>query len=448
MVAGGRIIDPGAGVDLLGDLLVREGRVEWLGAAGGEARSHGDRVLPDGCAVLRAKGLVVCPGFIDLHCHLREPGFEEKETIATGTEAAARGGFTAVCCMPNTSPPIDSAAAVATVQDRARAGARVRVFPVGCVTGGRQGAGLTDMAGLAEAGVVGFSDDGSPVADAGLMRAALERGRRLDLPVMDHCEDLSLTAGGVMNEGAAAMRLGLPGMPAAAEESMVQRDVELAEATGSRVHIQHVSTAGSVALVRRGKEAGARVTAEATPHHLTLTEDCVEQCGAGAKVNPPLRTARDVSALVEALRDGVIDAVATDHAPHTSKDKAGGLRPAAFGISGLETALAVLLGLVHGGRLDLPALVARLTSGPAMVLARSAGGPVLSRYPVPPGLGGLHPGSPGDLVVFDPDCPWVADPSRFASKGRNTPWAGRALRGRVMATVVGGDVVYRDSSLD
>jgi dihydroorotase len=429
-VAGGRIIDPMAGVDLVGDLLIRQGRVEWFGPAGLEA-------CPDGCPLLPAAGLVVSPGFIDLHCHLREPGFEEKETIATGTEAAARGGFTAVCCMPNTSPAIDSPATMAYVADRVRAGARVRVFPVGCVSEGRRGARLTDMAALAEAGVVGFSDDGSPVADAGLMRRALEAGRLLDLPVMDHCEDVSLTSGGVMNDGAASARLGLRGMPAAAEESMVQRDIDLAKLTGARVHIAHVSTAGSVDIIRRGREAGARVTAEATPHHLTLTEESVGRCGASAKVNPPLRTAADVAALVEGLRDGVIDAVATDHAPHTLKDKEGGLGSAAFGISGLETALPVLLALVREGRLGLATLITRLTGGPAMVLKRGS---------VPAGLGGLRAGSPGDLVVFDPDFGWVVDPSRFASKGRNTPWAGRPLRGKVMATVVGGEVVYRDSS--
>ncbi len=434
-------MDPPAGVDLVGDLLIGEGRIEWFGPAGEQA-------CPAGCRVLPAAGLVVSPGFIDLHCHLREPGFEEKETIATGTEAAARGGFTAVCCMPNTSPPIDSPAIVDYVKDRARAEAKVRVFPVGCVSEGRRGAKLTDMAGLAESGVVGFSDDGSPVADAALMRRALERGRLLDLPVMDHCEDISLTSGGVMNDGAAAARLGLRGMPAAAEENLVRRDVDLALLTGARVHIAHVSTAGSVGIIREAKVAGARVTAEATPHHLTLTEDSVSQCGASAKVNPPLRTARDVAALVEGLRDGVIDAVATDHAPHTLRDKAGGLPSAAFGISGLETALAVLLDLVREGRLDLPTLITRLTGGPAMVLRRSEGRPPLSVCPVPQGIGGLRNGGPGDVVIFDPDCPWVATPSTFVSKGRNTPWAGRPLRGKVMATVVAGEVVYRGEGSD
>ena len=440
-VTGGRIIDPFKGIDMVGDVLIREGNLEWVG-------ENGLSMCPDGCPILFAKGMVVSPGFIDLHCHLREPGFEEKETIASGTEAAARGGFTAVCCMPNTSPPIDSPDTMTYLRNKVGLEARVRVFPIGCVSQGRRGEKLTDMASLAESGVVGFSDDGKPVADPELMQRALERSRLVDLPVMDHCEDLALTAGGVMNDGPAAAQLHLKGMPGAAEESVVQRDVELAMLTGARIHITHVSTAGSVEIIRRGKETGVRVTAEATPHHLTLTEESVSLCGTNAKVNPPLRTAKDVEALVQGVKDGVIDAIATDHAPHTLGDKAGDFNSAAFGISGLETALPVLLALVHEGRLNLPTLIARLTSGPAKVLSRVAGMSVLSGYPVPEGLGMLQAGSPGDLVLFNPDFAWVVDPSRFASKGRNTPWAGRLLRGKVMATVVGGEIVYRDDSVE
>ncbi len=440
-ITGGHIIDPFKHIDMVGDLLIREGSLEWVG-------ENGLGMCPDGCQVFSAKGLVVSPGFIDLHCHLREPGFEEKETIATGTEAAARGGFTAVCCMPNTSPPIDSPDTMTYLRNKVGLEARVRVFPIGCVSEGQRGEKLTDMASLAESGVVGFSDDGRPVVDSELMRRALERSRHLDLPVMDHCEDVALTAGGVMNEGSAAVELRLKGMPAAAEESVVQRDIELAMLTGARIHITHVSTAGSVEIIRRGKEVGVRVTAEATPHHLTLTEESVSKCGTDAKVNPPLRTARDVEALVQGVKDGVIDAIATDHAPHTLGDKAGDFESAAFGISGLETALPVLLSLVHEGRLELSTLIARLTSGPAMVLRRVAGMSVLSGYPVPEGLGMLQAGSPGDLVLFNPDFAWVVDPSRFASKGRNNPWGGRLLRGKVMATVVAGNVVYRDDSVE
>ncbi|MBN2099655.1 MAG: dihydroorotase [Dehalococcoidia bacterium] len=439
-VTGGRIIDPSRGIDMVGDLLIREGRLEWVG-------ENGLSMCPDGCRIISAKGLVVSPGFIDLHCHLREPGFEEKETIATGTEAAARGGFTAVCCMPNTSPPIDSPESVTFLKNKAKLAAKVWVFPIGCVSQGRRGEKLTDMASLAESGVVGFSDDGGPVANPELMQRALERSRLLDLPVIDHCEDLALTAGGVMNEGPSAADLHLKGIPAAAEESVVKRDIELAMLTGARIHIAHVSTAGSVEIIRRGKETGVRVTAEATPHHLTLTDESVSLCGTNAKVNPPLRTARDVEALAQALKDGVIDAVATDHAPHTLGDKAGDFNSAAFGISGLETALPVVLTLAHEGKLELSTLIARLTSGPAKVLSRVAGMSILSGYPVPEGLGLLQVGSPGNLVLFDPDFAWVVDPGRFASKGRNNPWAGRLLRGKVMATVVGGEVVYRDDSL-
>jgi dihydroorotase len=439
-VTGGRIIDPSRGIDMVGDVLIREGRLEWVG-------ENGLSMCPDGCQIISAKGLVVSPGFIDLHCHLREPGFEEKETIATGTEAAARGGFTAVCCMPNTSPPIDSPETVTFLKNKAKLAAKVWVFPIGCVSQGRRGEKLTDMASLAESGVVGFSDDGSPVANPELMQRALERSRLLDLPVMDHCEDLALTAGGVMNEGPSAAGLHLKGIPAAAEESVVKRDIEMAMLTGARIHIAHVSTAGSVEIIRRGKETGVRVTAEATPHHLTLTDESVSLCGTNAKVNPPLRTARDLEALTQALKDGVIDAVATDHAPHTLGDKAGDFNSAAFGISGLETALPVILTLAHEGKLELSTLVARLTSGPAKVLSRVAGMSILSGYPVPEGLGLLQVGSPGNLVLFDPDFAWVVDPSRFASKGRNNPWAGRLLRGKVMATVVGGEVVYRDDGL-
>jgi dihydroorotase len=440
-VAGGRIIDPLKGIDMVGDVLIREGNLEWVG-------ENGLSMCPDGCRILSAKGMVVSPGFIDLHCHLREPGFEEKETIATGTEAAARGGFTAVCCMPNTSPPIDSPDTMTCLRDKVRLAARVRVFPIGCVSQGRRGEKLTDMASLAESGVVGFSDDGSPVSDSELMQRALERSRLLDLPVIDHCEDLALTAGGVMNEGPSATKLRLKGIPAAAEESVAKRDIEMAMLTGARIHIAHVSTAGSVEIIRRGKETGVRVTAEATPHHLTLTDESVSLCGTDAKVNPPLRTARDVGALVQGVKDGVIDAIATDHAPHTLGDKAGDFNLAAFGISGLETALPVLLALVHEGKLELSTLIARLTSGPAKVLSRDAGMSVLSGYPVPEGLGLLRPGSPGDLVLFNPDFAWVVDTSRFASKGRNNPWAGHLLRGKVMATVVGGEVVYHDDSVE
>jgi dihydroorotase len=427
LIRGGRIIDPSQGMDMLGDLLVVDGRVGQT-ARGGLSEPVGAD------AVISAEGRIVCPGFVDLHCHLREPGFEEKETVATGTEAAARGGFTAVCCMPNTRPPIDSPRVVGYVKERAGRGGVVRVFPVGCITLGQRGEGLVDMEELAEAGVVAFSDDGRSVANPELMRRALEHSRALGLPISDHCEDETLTGGGVMNAGDVSARLGLKGIPAGAEESIIARDIDLARITGARLHIAHASTAGSVELIRRAKEDGLQVTAEVTPHHLTLTEERVVGCDTNAKVNPPLRTQEDTEALLEGLKQGIIDAIATDHAPHAPEGKACGFDRAAFGISGLETALGVLLGLVHRGRLDLATLVSKLASEPARLL------PAL-RF-----LGTLREGARADLTIFDPEAEWVVDPEVFASKGKNSPWAGCRLKGKVVLTLVGGRIVYRDEA--
>ncbi|MBI2860292.1 MAG: dihydroorotase [Chloroflexi bacterium] len=423
LVRSGRIIDPACGVDRVDDLLVAGGVVSRLGPG----------PLPPGCAIIEARGFILCPGFIDLHCHLREPGFEEKETIATGTLAGARGGFTTLCCMPNTAPPIDSSAAVEQVKAIAAAEGVVRVLPIGCVTRGRAGSGLAPLEEMARAGAAGFSDDGSPVSNSLLMRQALERCRDLGLPVIDHCEDTSLTAGGQINEGEISARLGLRGMPAAAEDIIVARDLALAGLTGGHLHIAHVSTEGSVDLIRRAKDKGINVTAEVTPHHLTLTEEAVVGGGASAKVNPPLRTKKDIRALIQGLREGVIDAVATDHAPHTDAEKRLPFDQSPFGISGLETALGSLMSLVHGGDIDLGTLVASLTSRPARVTGRDD-------------LGTLRPGAPADITIFDPDTEWTVDPAQFASKGKNTPLAGAVLRGRVMATIYGGRLVYRDGS--
>ncbi len=430
VIRGGRIIDPAAGVDLVGDVLIEDGVVV----------SVAERVeAPAGAELLDAAGLIVCPGFVDVHCHLRVPGEEHKETMASGTAAAAAGGFTTVCTMPNTQPPIDRAEVVELLLAVARAEAVVRVLPIGCVTKGRAGAELVDVEELARAGAVALSDDGSPVSDEQLMREAMVRAGALGLPVIDHCEDTSLSAGGVMNSGGLADALGLRGWPASAEEVMIARNIALAEATGARVHMAHVTTAGGVELVRRAKERGAPVTAEATPHHLTITEEWVSARSSrhglydtNAKVNPPLRTRRDVDALVRGLAEGIIDCVATDHAPHSEADKDCAFEEAAFGISGLEFALGSLMCLVHDGRLSLPTLVERMTAAPARVL----GQPDLR-------LGALTPGNPADVVVFDPNAEWTVRADRMASAGRNTPLDGATLKGRVAATLVEGRVVYR-----
>lgn len=432
-IRGGRILDPANGIDAPGDVLIAGGRIAAVGSGAGEGAGQ----------VIDARGLVVCPGFIDLHCHLREPGFEHKETIATGTAAAARGGFTTVCAMPNTEPPADTAAAIDFVVRTARADGAIRVLPIGCVTRGRAGRELADLAELAEAGAVAFSDDGAPVADAHLMRRALEYAGILGLPLADHCQDPSLTEGGVMHEGWVATRLGLRGMPAAGEESMVARDIALAGLTGSQVHIAHVSTAGSVELIRGARARGVPVTAEVTPHHLLLTHEAVMRGPAeapgglayntDAKVNPPLRTEADTAACLGGLLDGTIACIATDHAPHAVQDKLCEFDAAAFGISGLETAFALCMTLVHAGRLPLGRLVEALTVGPVRSFgldARIAG------------LGTLSPGAPGDVVLIDLEAEWAVDPEGFASKGKNTPLAGRRLRGRVVATLHEGRLVF------
>lgn len=442
----GRLFDPVLGLDRPGELLIENGKIAWIGEIG----ACPNREAP----ILDAAGCIVCPGFIDLHCHLREPGQEDKETIATGTLAAARGGFTTVCAMPNTRPPADSEAAIEYVTKKAALEGSVKVLPLGCITRGRQGKELAEMGGMAEAGAVGFSDDGDSVADARLLRHALEYSRSFGLPVIEHCEDPGLSKNGVMNEGWASARLGLRGMPAAAEETIVARDIALAGLTGARLHIAHLSTAGSVELVRRAKEKGLPVTAEVTPHHLTLTQERVMGAEWGwlgrvpprdgslstfaydtsAKVNPPLRTASDIQALIRGLEEGVIDAIATDHAPHTPVDKLCEFDLAAFGISGLETALGALLALVHSNRLRLETLIKALTYGPARILGRE-------------GQTGLREGAPADIAIFNPEVEWRVEPETFASKGRNTPLAGYTLKGKVMATIVDGKVVYRDDKL-
>jgi dihydroorotase len=424
LIQDGRIIDPGRKLDEPGSLLIAGGKISWVGR-GKESPPQTDYDVID------AKGLIVCPGFIDLHCHLRQPGFEEKETIATGTMAAARGGFTTVACMPNTEPPLDNKATIDYVKATAAREGAVRVLPIGCVSKGRKGGELADMEGLAEAGVIAFSDDGDPVATPELMRRALEYSLVSNLPIIDHCEDKALSRGGQMNEGKISAGLELKGIPSASEDNIVARDLALAETTGGWIHIAHVSTQGSVELIRRAKEKGVRVTAEATPHHLTLTEERVKGCNTSAKVNPPLRTKRDVKALIKGLNDNTIDIIATDHAPHTEAEKRQPFDRAPFGISGFETALGSLMGLVQRGDITLVNLINKLTAKPAEIIGQ--------KY----GLGTLEVGSTADITIFDPALEWTVDTRDFASKGKNTPLAGEKLKGKVMVTIYGGKVVYK-----
>jgi dihydroorotase len=422
LIHGGRIVDPSQGIDDMGELLISNNEIARLSTQQGIAS-------PENCLEIDAGGMVVCPGFIDIHCHLRQPGFEEKETIATGTKAAAKGGFTTICCMPNTDPPVDTEATVKYIRALAALEGVVRVLPIACVTKGRAGTELADFGELSASGAVAFSDDGSPVSDALLMRHALLYSAESGLPIIDHCEDLSLSHGGVMNAGSLADRLRVNGIPVAAEENMVARDIELARATGGRLHIAHVSSAGSVELIRSAKKDGLAVTAEVTPHHLTMTEEMVTGYNTNAKVNPPLRTSEDIAALFHGLREGVIDVIATDHAPHSQRDKECPFYEAAFGISGFETALGSLMGLVHRGEIDLITLISKLTYQPALFLRRTD-------------LGTLKPGTPADVTIFDPEEVWLVNPDEFISKGRNTPLAGHELKGRVMVTIVRGAVVY------
>jgi dihydroorotase len=407
--------------DETADVLLRDGKVEAIG------RSLG---TPDGAEVLDCSGLFVSPGFIDVHCHLREPGREDVETVATGARAAAAGGFTAVCAMPNTEPVTDNQAAVGFIIRQGLRAAAARVYPIGAISVGQRGEALAEFGEMVGAGAVAVSDDGKPVVSAHLMRTALEYAQAFDIPVIDHCEEPTLARGGSMNEGMMSARLGLRGIPAEAEEIMVIRDILLARRTRGHVHLAHMSTAGSVELIRWGKERGINVTAEVTPHHLTLTEAAVGGFDTSAKMNPPLRTEAEVGALREALRDGTIDLVATDHAPHHYDAKEREFADAPFGIVGLETALAlVVTELVEKGIIDFPTLVDRMSTRPARLFHLSGGS--------------LAEGSIADVTVFDPAREWVVDPSKFLSKGRNTPYAGDRLRGRAVYTIVGGRVVFR-----
>jgi len=454
LITGGRVIDTAENLDEHADILVSGNKISRIGNPGTLQAKNAE--------VIDAAGCIVCPGFIDVHCHLREPGFEEKETIATGTIAAARGGFTTVCCMPNTNPVLDSRAAIDYVIKTAARDGAVRVLPIAAITKERKSSELTEMYDLADSGVIGFSDDGCSVVNPQLLQKAMEYSRNLGLPIIEHCEDPVLAKDGQMHEGWVSTRLGLKGIPAAAEEIIIARDIALARLTGAWLHVAHVSTEGSVELIRSAKKQGVRVTAEATPHHLTLTHERVMMketkdlsreavnkrmygspkrksheevllYDTSAKVNPPLRTEEDVAALIAGIREGVIDCIATDHAPHHEVDKLCEFGFAAFGISGLETALASLMMLVHSGHMDMKIMIKAMTASPAKLLGKAC-----------TAFGSIKHGYSADITIFDPDKEWTVHSRNFASKGKNTPLEGQILKGRVITTICNGSVVYKD----
>ena len=420
LLRGGRVVDPTQDLDGAADVLLVDGVVASVGP---------DVDAPEDARVVDCSGRVVCPGLIDVHVHLREPGEEHKETIATGAASAAAGGFTSICAMPNTDPPIDDPAAVGFVAAQGRAAGLTRVYPVGCISIGRRGERLALVGEMVDAGAVAITDDGSPVMDSGLMRLALEYAQAFGIPVADHPEDLGLSLHGHMNEGIVSSRLGLAGKPNASEDIHIVRDLLLAELTGGHIHLQHVSTRFGVEAIRQAKARGVDVTAEASPHHLVLTHEAVDGYRTDAKMNPPLRTQEDVDAVRAGLADGTLDTIATDHAPHHYDEKEAAFADAPNGIVGLETALGVVLSRVVGeGVIDLPTMIDRMSCQPARAFGL-------------PG-GSLAEGRPADVTVFDPEARWTVDPAAFRSKSRNTPFAGWELTGRPAMTIVEGRVVW------
>jgi len=423
VIRNGRVICPASGHDAVADVAIEDGRIAAVGAALDAA----------GAEVIDASGLVVAPGFIDIHVHFREPGFEHAETIETGARAAAAGGFTTVCCMPNTNPVNDSATVTSYIIERARRHAVVNVFPIGAITNGSAGEELAAIGSMVRAGAVAISDDGRPVMNSLVMRRAMENASALGVPVIDHCEDLALTAGGDMHEGLDSVRWGLRGIPGCAEDIMVARDILLAEVTGARYHVAHSSTRNSVEMVAFAKSRGLRVTSEVTPHHLALHTGDMAAYDSNFKMKPPLRCAHDIEAAIGGVVSGAIDCIATDHAPHAGDDKMQEFEKCPFGITGLETALGVCLEvLVHSGRISLPRLVALLTSEPARVIG----------WRGDQARGALRPGFAGDVAIFDPAREWIYDVNQSQSKSKNSPFHGRKFHGGPVATIVGGQKIW------
>ncbi|MEX0678984.1 MAG: dihydroorotase [Pirellulales bacterium] len=419
LLEGGRVIDPSQGLDRTMNLLIEGGRIAAY-----------DTIASGPLEVIDAAGKIVAPGLIDMHVHLREPGREEDETILTGGSAAVAGGFTSIACMPNTEPPIDTQASVEFIQHQAARADRCNVFVVACVSKNREGKELAELGQLVQAGAVAFSDDGAPVYDAELMRRAIEYCQMFDKPILNHAEVRELTQDGVMHEGLVSMILGLPGMPAVAEDVMTARDIALAEATGGRIHIMHVSSGGSIELIRRAKARGVRVTTEVCPHHFTLTDESLRSFDSNFKMSPPLRGQEHVDACIAGLVDGTIDVICTDHAPHAREKKMRELDQAPFGIVGLETALGlVVTRLIEPGHLDWPSALAKMTINPARILGINKGT--------------LAIGADADVTVIDPDVRWTVDPTRFRSKSTNTPFTGWKLQGRADTVIVSGRVKYQ-----
>ena len=421
LVKGGTVVDPLCQIEAPADILIEDGKITAIGS----------NLPSNGAEVIDVTGKIVTAGLIDMHAHLREPGFEGKETIASGTRAAARGGFTSVACMPNTKPVADDQTVIKFIVERAKETGIVNVFPIGAITKGSKGEELSEMADLKAYGAVAFSDDGAPVSSSAVMRRAMQYAKMVGLPIISHCEDKDMVAAGLMHEGYMSTILGLRGISSAAEEIMVARDIILAELTGCPLHLAHISTAGSVRLVSEAKSRGLSVTAEATPHHFTLTDEAVTDYNTATKVNPPLRTSEDVAAIKRGLADGTIDVIATDHAPHTLEEKDVEYQYAPFGMVGLETAIGLIFSeLIAPGVLTLSEAIKKLTVNPAKILGINKGT--------------LAVGADADITVIDPNLEETVDAEQFLSKGKNSPFVGRLLKGLPVMTIVGGRIVMRD----